>query len=196
IITTVLTVAGLAVLVWLWLRARAAHAVSAEMVGWLFLATSLVVTVTNKTLSPQYILWLGGPLAALILRAPGPAVMRAGRLLLIVCLLTQVEFPLTYDGITKDNVWSAPIGYVDLAVRNGLLVYLTYYACRQVWEQTGAAAGRATAVGEPVHDEAPPAAAPAVVTIGAGEAAGPLDAPVGRRIFRACRASRNAAPAT
>ncbi len=135
-LTSLFTAAGLGVLAWLWLRARAVHAVSAETVGWLFIATALVVTITNKTLSPQYILWLGGPLAALMARAPGAAVMKAGRLLLLICLLTQLEFPLTYNGLTHDNLWYSPVAWIALGLRNILLTYLAYYACRQVWQQT------------------------------------------------------------
>ena len=30
-------------------------------------ATIAIMTVTNKTLSPQYLLWLGGPIAAMLL---------------------------------------------------------------------------------------------------------------------------------
>ncbi len=60
-ISTILTVLGLSLLAWLWYRARKLPSVSAETVAWLFLATATMVTITNKTLSPQYILWLGGP---------------------------------------------------------------------------------------------------------------------------------------
>ena len=46
--------------------------------GLIVLATVAIMTVTNKTLSPQYLLWLGGPMAALLLLRPA-ADRRTGR---------------------------------------------------------------------------------------------------------------------
>ncbi len=95
------------------------------------------MTITNKTLSPQYILWLGGPLAALLARWPNDTeVRRAARLLLIICVLTQIVFPLTYNNLTNGNEFSIPTMLV-LALRNGLLVRLTWIACSRVLHQTG-----------------------------------------------------------
>ena len=60
--------------------------------------------VTNKTLSPQYLLWLGGPVAALLLlrHRATPAERRAIRhtayALLALALLTHLVYPLLYDG--------------------------------------------------------------------------------------------------
>jgi Glycosyltransferase family 87 len=136
-VSTGLTALGLGVLAWLWYRARTLPSVSAETVAWLFLATAAMVTITNKTLSPQYILWLGGPLAALLARWPGdPQVRRAARLLLIICVLTQIVFPLTYNHLTNAGEWSIPCMLV-LALRNVLLVRLTWIASLRVLHQTG-----------------------------------------------------------
>ena len=136
-VSTILTALGLGVLGWLWYRARQLPSVSAETVAWLFLATAAMVTITNKTLSPQYILWLGGPLAALLARWPGDReVRRAARLLLIICVLTQIVFPLSYNHLTNADEASIPSMLV-LTLRNGLLVRLTWIAARRVLHQTG-----------------------------------------------------------
>jgi hypothetical protein len=136
-VSTVITVIGLGILGWLWYRARTLPSVSAETVAWLFLATASMVTITNKTLSPQYILWLGGPLAALLARWPNdPQVRRAARLLLIICVLTQIVFPLSYNHLVNADEASIPAMLV-LTLRNVLLIRLTWVACFRVLHQTG-----------------------------------------------------------
>lgn len=135
-VTSVLTVLGGLLLVTLWWRAHSAAAPSAETLGWIFLATTLIVTVTNKTLSPQYLLWLGGPAAALAVRAPAnPAVRTFARVLLVTAVATQLVFPIGYNALLKthSNMWLVTLA---LALRNVLLVWLTWYAVRQVWIQT------------------------------------------------------------
>ena len=134
-LTSVLTVLGGLVLVTLWWRAHWASP-SAATLGWIFLATALIVTVTNKTLSPQYLLWLGGPAAALAVRAPAdPAVRTFARVLLVTALATQLVFPVGYNALLKTHSFM-PLVTLDLAARNLLLLWLTWYAVRQVWIQT------------------------------------------------------------
>ena len=60
-------------LFWTWWRAFRLPEVSVDLVGWLVLTTVAVMTVVNKTLSPQYLIWLGGPLAAMLLAFRAPA---------------------------------------------------------------------------------------------------------------------------
>jgi hypothetical protein len=149
IVSTVATVAGLVVLGWLWLRAwRLGSAVPLATLGWLILAAAAVVTVTNKTLSPQYVLWLGGPLAALLVFAPDdPDVRRAARLLLVLSVLTQVIYPIGYSRLVIVGWQTAPMT-VLLAARDALLVWLAWMACAQVWRRTAmptGPTGRATA---------------------------------------------------
>jgi hypothetical protein len=137
IFSTVATVAGLVLLGWLWLRARRLPAATLDVLGWLILATSVVVTITNKTLSPQYILWLGGPLAALWIRTPGdPAVRRAGILLLVISALTQGVYPLTYPALISARGLMPILSTTLLATRNVLLVVLAWQSCKQVWLRT------------------------------------------------------------
>jgi hypothetical protein len=140
-LSSVLTVLGGIVLVTLWWRAHRANSAggaSAETLGWVFLATALIVTITNKTLSPQYLLWLGGPIAALAVRAPANHAVRTfGRALLIAAVLTQLIYPIGYQGLTNHGALM-PVWTFVLFARNALLVWLTWYAVRQVWRQTRA----------------------------------------------------------
>lgn len=136
VFTKILFLAGLLLLGGLWLRAQALPAVSAETLAWLILATAAVMTVTNKVLSPQYVLWLGGPLAALMVRAPGDEmVRRAARLLMAIAVMTQLVFPVLYPHLMKDTHGTVVVTLL-LVLRNVLLVRFTYIACRQVWRQT------------------------------------------------------------
>ena len=136
LISTVATVAGLLVLAWLWLRARAVGDVPLVTLGWLILAAAAIATITNKTLSPQYILWLGGPVAALAVFAPhDPAVRRAIRILLLVSVLTQFIYPIAYAKLVNVGWYTFPMT-VLLAVRNSVLIWLTCLACAQVWRLT------------------------------------------------------------
>jgi len=130
------TVVGGAALVLLWWRATKSSATSAETLGWVFLSTALIVTITNKTLSPQYLLWLGGPIAALAVRCPANHAVRTfGRTLLVTALFTQLLFPLFYHTLVTETM-IMPIATMVLVIRNLLLLWLTWYAVRQVWVQT------------------------------------------------------------
>jgi hypothetical protein len=126
-------IASVALLVVLWNRARLAPTVTVEIVGWLLVATAAVATITNKVLSPQYILWLGGPLAALAVRQMGDHhVRRAMRLLLGIALLTQVNYPLLYPWLVNGN-FPVQFGTLVLETRNVLLVIFAWQACKRVW---------------------------------------------------------------
>ena len=136
-LTTVLTVVGIAVLGWLWWRAHRLSVVPVEVTGWLFLATALVVTVANKALSPQYILWLGGPLTGLAALNTSRPVRHAAMVLLTIAVLTHLIFPITYGNLTNQS-WQTYYAGTLLLARNALLVYLSVYTCRQVWRLTAA----------------------------------------------------------
>jgi hypothetical protein len=134
--STALTALGIIGLGLLWNRARQLPEVSMQTLGWLFLATALVITDTNKVLSPQYILWLGGPLAALWIRSPGdPEARRAARLVLVIAVLTQLDYPLLYPYLVNGG-WVMPIATISLELRNVLLLVLTWRACAHVWRLT------------------------------------------------------------
>ena len=135
-VSSVLTLLGGLLLLTLWCRSWKLKTPSAETLGWLFLATALIVTVTNKTLSPQYLLWLGGPIAALAVRAPGDQAVRTfARVLLVTAVATQLTYPIGYDALLKTHSFM-PLVALDLLIRNCLLVWLTWFAVRQVWRQT------------------------------------------------------------
>ena len=98
------------------------------------------MTVTNKTLSPQYLLWLGGPMAALLLlrRSAAPAerivVNRLASQLLVLALLTQLVYPLLYDGLLGFRGDAmVVVATVVTAVRNLALLLFTVEVCRLTW---------------------------------------------------------------
>jgi Glycosyltransferase family 87 len=131
--STVLTIAGVMLIGVLWNRARRAPTVTVEIVGWLLVAAAAVITVTNKVLSPQYILWLGGPLAALAVWHTGDRHVRAAmRLLLVIALLTQLNYPLLYPWLVNGN-FPVQIGTLVLEARNVLLVVFAWQAGKRVW---------------------------------------------------------------
>jgi Glycosyltransferase family 87 len=129
---SLLSVLGLLVLAGLWWRAGHSHVVDLPLLGWMFFATALVVTVTDKALSPQYILWLGGTFAAVAGHSAGRQVRRARSMLLLVAVVTQVIFPIGYRMLTVRSVESVYPASL-LVARNALLVWLTVLACHQVW---------------------------------------------------------------
>jgi hypothetical protein len=134
--SAVLTAVALLALAWLWLRCRRAPELTT--LGWLILAAAAVLTVTNKTLSPQYILWLGGPVAALFVLAPSdPAVRRIARLLIVVSVITQVIYPIWYGRLVNVG-WATPPMTMLLVVRNALLCWLAWLAGAEVVRRTRA----------------------------------------------------------
>lgn len=142
VLSTVATVLGLAAIVALVVRAYRHPAPSAVAVGLAVLATVAIMTITNKTLSPQYLLWLGGPMAALLLlRADDTPAERAaiGRLagqLLVLALLTHLVYPLLYDGFLgrKGHAWIV-VSTLVTAARNAFLVVFTVEAWRLAWRR-------------------------------------------------------------
>lgn len=103
------------------------------------LAIVLALVVANKTLSPQYVTWLGGPLAALLLVPRSPGLQRPVRVLavalVLVAGLTHYTYPWgTYGimGTPNGSGWETSV----LLLRNVLLVALTWYSTRLVWQVT------------------------------------------------------------
>ncbi|MBB1513935.1 DUF2029 domain-containing protein [Tessaracoccus sp. MC1627] len=91
----------------------------------------LATIVANKTLSPQYILWLGGPVAALLVARTShwlrrPLIVLAVSLV-IVGLLTQLTYPWGAYGIMAIPLGSGPETSI-LLLRNLALVVLTGYS--------------------------------------------------------------------
>jgi 4-amino-4-deoxy-L-arabinose transferase-like glycosyltransferase len=104
------------------------------------LAIILIMIVVNKTLSPQYILWLGGPLAALIGGGDDdsrpslswPVIWAFG--CVVLAFLTQVIYPLRYSEIVFG--YGTPQAIATLVIRNGLLLIFTVIAFWRAWQLT------------------------------------------------------------
>lgn len=132
-VSSVLQAAAVIFFVVLWVRALRI-APSTHLMGWLCLATVALMTVTNKTLSPQYILWLGGPLAVMLIQTPlDRAVRRFATVLLVTTGISQLIYPIFYSGIDGESALRRPFITALLLTRNGLMGWLTVVACVAAW---------------------------------------------------------------
>lgn len=137
--------AVVAYLLW-WRRPRSSRRIADSVA--LMLLVVLVMIVTNKTFSPQYIQWVGGPLAAGIVIAglghQSPEVARAdlSRLkrmsvaLLALTLLTQLVYPLGYGPLVHGGMLMGAVTLV-LVVRNIGMVWLLWRVIGWVWSAVG-----------------------------------------------------------
>lgn len=139
-VSDVATALGLVMVIALYLRALRHPQPSAISVGLVILATVAIITITNKTLSPQYLLWMGGPIAALLVlirHAPDQhraMVRRLSSQLLALALLTHLVYPLFYDGLLgRLGHAMIVISTVVTAVRNLALVLFTAEVCWLAW---------------------------------------------------------------
>ncbi len=91
----------------------------------------LATVIANKTLSPQYILWLGGPVAALYLHRSSAWLRRHLNVLaislILVGALTQFTYPWGAYGVMANPLGSGPETSV-LLIRNTALLILTGYS--------------------------------------------------------------------
>lgn len=143
-LSTGMTVLGLLVVVALIIRAFRHPAPDTVAIGLLVLSMVAVTTITNKTLSPQYLLWMGGPAAALLLvrstrDARERAVMtRLAGQLLVLALLTHLVYPLLYNGILgRGGTALVVASTVVTALRNLALLLFTIEVCRYAWRALG-----------------------------------------------------------
>ncbi len=147
-LSTIATVVGLLLTVvgylW-WLRKRNRSPLQAA--GFMVLVV-LVMIVTNKTFSPQYVMWLGGPVAAsiaLVAARPESAtsnpdgrpndeqqVARSARWLLLITALTTLVYPIFYSPIVHHSFGVTPMTLV-LATRNVMLLVLSAAAIAWLW---------------------------------------------------------------
>jgi hypothetical protein len=97
--------------------------------GALLVAVTLILA--NKVGSPQFVGWLAGPVVVGLAR-PGAGGVRSWRLpaalVLVIAALTQVVFPIAYDGITAQQVGPSLV----LVLRNLLLVVLLVAVARDL----------------------------------------------------------------
>jgi Glycosyltransferase family 87 len=169
-----LTVIGLGFVVW-WRLRRFNHASwSPALMYDVALTVVLVMVVTDRVLSPQYLIWLMG-LAALCLAENGPGrratVMATPAKLVMACVLvTQIEFPILFGEVMGHGVWGTSL----VAARNTTLVVATVLAIKALWRAStkapadpagdGTGAAPAAAVGAQAgagQNAGAPAAAPA-----------------------------------
>ncbi|MCL2653155.1 MAG: hypothetical protein FWD63_05145 [Propionibacteriaceae bacterium] len=102
-------------------------------------ATIAAMIAANKTFSPQYLIWLAGPLGLLLAGAKTASqrwwALTAAVLGCIIAGLTQLIFPLHYNGLT-DNPGD-PAATAMLASRNLLMAILALglmvWAARSAW---------------------------------------------------------------
>lgn len=103
------------------------------------LVVVLATIVANKTLSTQYVLWLGGPVAALLVVRRSPWLARPSRLLavwlLVVGAMTQYTYPWGTFGIMALPTGSGFETSV-LILRNTALVGLLVWTIRLAWRAT------------------------------------------------------------
>ncbi|MEO6887063.1 MAG: glycosyltransferase 87 family protein [Jatrophihabitantaceae bacterium] len=134
-ITSLLSIVGALVLAWLWFRTRNLGTVPIDLLATLILATILLMVLANKTLSPQYLIWIGAPIAALLALNPNQFVRRAAWTMLLVAALTQYEFPYDYPDIVAGTDGYG-LGVLALSLRNALLCWLAYDTCREIFRRT------------------------------------------------------------
>ena len=143
-VSSLATVLGLAVIILLTIRAFRHHGSTPVAIGFVIVATVAIMTITNKTLSPQYLLWLGGPMAALLAFRPRatpeeqPAIDRMAGQLLILAVLTQLVYPLLYNSLLGQEGYGMIIlSTIVTAFRNLALVVFTVEACWLAWRMLG-----------------------------------------------------------
>lgn len=126
-----LTMAGMLAIVWLCWRLFRMTTPHRDAIGLVTLAIVAIMIVTNKTLSPQYVVWLAGPMAVLIgqwdASAHDPRRRRELWLLglgsCVIAGLTQLIYPMMYGDLMSLTSWS-PWAVSILVARNvGFLVW-------------------------------------------------------------------------
>src|SRR5512133_630074 len=152
-ISNIATLFGLALIILITIRAFRYDGSTPVAIGFVIVAIVAIMTITNKTLSPQYLLWLGGPMAALLAFRPQalpgeqPAINRMAGQLLILALLTQLVYPLLYDSyLGLQGHVMIIIASIVTAIRNLALVAFTVEACWLAWRTLGVAASDRSAL--------------------------------------------------
>lgn len=106
-----------------------------------FLTMVLLLIVSNKVFSPQYVVWFGPLLAVLVAKQPeepgasaqagtsseADALRKLTWLSVLVAALTTAVFPFTYNLLFEGPHWFAAL---VLTARNILMVYITYLALK------------------------------------------------------------------
>jgi hypothetical protein len=133
-IAMLLALIGVAIV---WVRAFRAPAGVRDpaLAARLLLLTVLAMVVTNKVFSPQYVVWLAAPLAALGTFPGAPPARLDNALFLGVCALTQLVYPHGYHILLSQAQASASV-LLALTLRDVLLVTLGARLAAQAWRAT------------------------------------------------------------
>ncbi|HEX5905938.1 MAG TPA: hypothetical protein VFY56_02900, partial [Propionibacteriaceae bacterium] len=139
-VSSIATLLGLALIILLTVRAFRHDGSTAVAIGFAVLAAVAIMILTNKTLSPQYLLWLGGPMATLLVlrrhAAPDEVkpISRMTGQLLVLALLTQLVYPVFYSGYLGHHGHAMIIiSTVVTTIRNLALVAFTVEVCWLAW---------------------------------------------------------------
>lgn len=157
------TLAVFGLLAWWWWRMQWRPAVAADAT----LVATMLMIVTSRVISPQYMIWLIAVAAFCLLYKDTS--QRRSALVLLVCMpLTQLEFPFGFHGLLYYH--TGP--FLVLALRNLLLVAATVIGFRDLWRSTvvGPVFARRVAVGGDPSDE--PSGEPGSAVEGIGEQSG------------------------
>ncbi|MFC9735986.1 glycosyltransferase 87 family protein [Streptomyces roseolus] len=95
------------------------------------LAAVLLLTVTSRVISPQYLVWLLG-LAAVCLTSRRTVMRPVALLLLPAAALSSLAYPVLYAEV----VTGTPLGLAVMAARNGLLLAAAAVAAHRLWRAT------------------------------------------------------------
>ncbi len=138
-VSTVATLLGLAIIGALVMRAFRHPQPDRFQVALLALATVLIVIVSNKTLSPQYMTWIGGPMAVLLLDIRRHDARRGSARALAwgvvaLGLATQLVYPTAHIWLAYPTDQAELLVAVTLlAVRNVWLLVLTAWVVLWCW---------------------------------------------------------------
>lgn len=120
-------VAGFGLMAYWWWRKTWRPAVMADAT---FVAT-LVMIVTSRVISPQYLIWLLAVAGFCLLYKD--TTQRRSSLLVLICLpLTQYEFPIAFQQLLHAHIFVTLV----VCLRDLLLVLATYYGFRDLWVST------------------------------------------------------------
>lgn len=120
-------VLGFALMAYWWWRKQWRPAVAADAT---FVAT-LVMIVTSRVISPQYLIWLLAVAGFCLLYKD--TTQRRSSVLVLICLpLTQYEFPFDFAHLRAAHL----LPVLVVAVRDLLLVLATYFGFRDLWVST------------------------------------------------------------
>lgn len=137
-----------------WWAVRRRPAVRTDVFLLAVTALLLGLIVFNKVGSPQFIAWIGPPVAvAIALAGPGARTVWSPPALAVLgtALLTQVLYPIAYGEFSAGEPWMVVIA----AVRNVALVVLFVGAVVQLVKLGRGASGRSASSGEASMDAAP-----------------------------------------